>query len=291
MLPCNLLQFASPALVLVRSSSGLAAILMPDADLAVISPTFLMFRIPASTGVIGCRESAVECRERDLTGRDSDRWLRYVPECSSAASNNTDSCLFRVLSPEGLKASRARVDRFSPFNDVVDGSCYWIGAHSPIYSRDVQAVLGDFLPQNPYWFYVAHGRFDTPWLYLEAFHMCVTLGPLLHHEKKVSLFRARTIVYENNMWSSPLLTIFIPHHLVLPVSFPPDLQELYQYTDRADIEDLNVPPVQIIPRVHRVWERDVVRGSSITERQLALENRLRQSWERRVIVRGTKESQ
>lgn len=205
------------------------------------------------------------------------------------ASINADLLSFRVLNPEGLRAGRERVDDQSPLDDTVDGSCYFIGAHSPVYSRNVQAVLGDFLPQNPLWFYVAHGRFDTPWLYLEAFHMCVTLGPLLHHEKGVSLFRARTLIYENNQWYSPLLTIFIPHYLPLPVSFPPALRNLYQYTDLAVIEDLHVPPVEIIPRIPRVWKRNA-RWNFLSARQMALAIRVKRSWDKHVITKGEKEN-
>lgn len=203
----------------------------------------------------------------------------------SAASNNTDRCRFRVLHPEWLKVVHDDVVQQSPFHHTADSSCYFIGAPSPIYSRDIQTVFGDFLPLNPYWFFVAHGRFDTPWLYFEAFRMCVTLGPLLHHEKGVSLFRARTLLRESNQWISPLFTIIIPHHLTLPVWFPPFLHELYQYTNRAEVKDLDVPQVEIISQVPRVWKRDIVQFGPCTEIQAGLAIRLGQSWARR-SVRG-----
>lgn len=184
----------------------------------------------------------------------------------------------RVTSLGVLEEHAENLDQQSPSAAIPAGSYNFIGARSPIYPRDMRAVLGDFMPHNPHMFFVAHGQFDTPWLYLEAFRLCVTLGPLLHHEKDFSFFGARTSVRDGNRLSSPLLTLIIPHYLGLPVWFPLGLQGLYQYTDRAELKDLVIPEVAIDPRGVQVWRRNVVEMGPPTEIQAAAAVRLARSW-------------
>ncbi|KZP27729.1 hypothetical protein FIBSPDRAFT_886287 [Athelia psychrophila] len=183
-----------------------------------------MFQVPAavvSAGLIGRRGNAVECRESDLTGRASDRYLRGVP----------DTCI----------------------------------------------------PRDPYMFYVAFGHVTTPFLHLQAFNLFVTLGPLLHHEKDFSFFRARTIIHAGELWYAPFITLLIPHHLDFPIHFLPALRKLYQYTDRAELSDVNLPNVEIIPKNHRAWRRTAVEMGPITEIQAAMASRLQESWGRSLL--------
>lgn len=127
-------------------------------------------------------------------------------------------------------------------------------------------------------FYVAQGHVNKPWLCLEAFHLYVTLGPLLHHEKNFSFFRARTIVYEGDQWFSPFITIILPHYLEFPIWFPSELRDLCTFSDRAELKDLCLPMVEILPRVNPTWRRDVVTMGPSTEIQMAMISRLEQSW-------------
>lgn len=168
-----------------------------------------------------------------------------------------------------------------------DGSCYFLGARSPLLPCDVRSVLGEFLPQHPFIFFVAYGRVDTPWLYLEAFRMCVTRGPLLHHEKNFSLFRAITPIGNGRQ---QLLTLIVPHRLGLPVWFPPMLQELCQNSDRAELKDLCIPEVEIVPRGHRAWRREMMVPGSYTELPVAMAARLERSWTKSLDQGGVKGS-
>lgn len=160
--------------------------------------------------------------------------------------------------------------------NISGDSHFYVGACSPVSLRDVCILQGDFMPQDPFMFYVAHGRFNKPWLYLHAFHLCVTLGPLLHHEKNFSFFKARTMVCDDGQWVSPLLTLIIPHSLGLPIWFPPVFQELLQFSDRAELQDLGLPDVAIDPRGVRVW-CNVVELGPLTRTQAAVASRLEQS--------------
>ncbi|KZP17249.1 hypothetical protein FIBSPDRAFT_894368 [Athelia psychrophila] len=215
-----------------------------------------MFHNPASKDVIGCRKNAVEWREKDLTGRDPDRWLK-------------------VLSPEVVGPSADMLDRQSSSIVVPDGSRFFIGARSPVYPGDVRPVLGNFMPQDPYMLYIAQGRVDKPWLYLEAFRLCITLGPKIGHEKNFSIFRGRALIRDGGQRLSPFLTLIIPHRLGLPVWFPPVMQDLYSYSDRAKLEDLYLPS---IPFFCGVWKRVVTDDRPYTDIQAGMVRRVERGW-------------
>lgn len=239
-----------------------------------------MFHNPALTGLIRCRGNAVECREKELTGEDSDRWVRCVPDCSSTLNVILMACFDSVFTPGVLEENAENLDQQLSSIAIPDGSRFFIGARSPIFPRDVRMVQGDFMPQDPYMFFVAHGHIDTPWLILEGFRLAVTLGHLLHHEKDFSCFRARTIVYDGmrREWFSPLITLVIPHSLGLPVWFPPEIQKLYRYSDLAALKDLGVPEVEIDPRCIHIWRVNVVEMGPPTRIQAAVASRLGKSW-------------
>lgn len=122
---------------------------------------------------------------------------------------------------------------------------------------------------------MAYGRANAPWLYLQAFRLCVTLGALLHHEKDFSFFRARTIAYDGDMWSAPFLTLIIPHYL----GCSPELQRLCQSSDRACLDDLGLSPAGLVPYANRIWRRDLVMMGPPTQIQAAMVSRLEKSWE------------
>ncbi|KZP16532.1 hypothetical protein FIBSPDRAFT_894964 [Athelia psychrophila] len=216
-----------------------------------------------SAGLIGRRGNAVECRESDLTGRASDRYLS-------------------VYSP-GVLADTEVLNRQSSSIIIPDGSRYFISALVPVYPGDICSLLGNFMPQDPYMFYVAFGHVTTPFLHLQAFNLFITLGPLLHHEKDFSFFRARTIIHAGELWYAPFITLLIPHHLDFPIHFPPALRKLYQYTDRAELSDVNLPNVEIIPKNHCAWRRTAVEMGPITEIQAAMASRLQESWGRSLL--------
>ncbi|KZP15612.1 hypothetical protein FIBSPDRAFT_958627 [Athelia psychrophila] len=215
-----------------------------------------MFHNPASKGVAGCRENAVEWRDESLTGRDPDRWLR-------------------VLSPEVVGLNSDMLDRQSPSVIIPDGSRFFIGARSPVYPCDVRPVLGNFMPQDPFMFYIAEGQIDKPWLYLEAFRLCVTLGPMIGHEKNFTIFKGRALIRDGGQRYSPFLTLIIPHRLGLPVWFPPVMQDLYRYSDRAELKDLYLPTV---PHFCGIWERVVTDKRSYTNVQAAMVIRIELGW-------------
>ncbi|KZP24888.1 hypothetical protein FIBSPDRAFT_1010541 [Athelia psychrophila] len=121
-----------------------------------------MFQVPTAVltaGLLGCRGDAEECRERDLTGRDSDRFLS-------------------VYSP-GVLADSEELDRSSSSINIPDGSRYFISALIPVYPDDVRVLLGNFMPQDPYMFFVAFGHVTSPFLYLPAFRL-VEIVPRVH---------------------------------------------------------------------------------------------------------------
>lgn len=165
----------------------------------------------------------------------------------------------------------------SPNSIIASPHCF-IGAHSPLSSCDIRPVLGNFLPQDPYIFFVAHGRVDKPFLYVKAFQLCMTVGPLLRHEKNFSFFRARTIIRGVGCWFSPLFTLIIPHYLGFPVGPPPMLRKFYQWSARAGLADLYLPTVEIEPQGDSVWRRDVAIVHPCTGVQAAMGVRLEQSW-------------
>ncbi|KZP04750.1 hypothetical protein FIBSPDRAFT_967867 [Athelia psychrophila] len=227
-----------------------------------------MFQVPAAVltaGLLGCRGDAEECRERDLMGRDSDRFLS-------------------VYSP-GTLADSEELDRSSSSINIPYGSRYFISALIPVYPNNVRVLLGNFMPQDPYMFYVAFGHVTSPFLYLPAFRLYVTLGLPLHHEMNFTFFRAHTIIRSGQWWCAPFITLIIPHHLDFPVHLSLARRNLYQYTDRAWLEDLDLPNVEIAPRVHRAWRRDVVVMGPITQIQAAMASRLEQSWKRSLRVK------
>ncbi|KZP29078.1 hypothetical protein FIBSPDRAFT_947084 [Athelia psychrophila] len=189
-----------------------------------------------------------------------------------------------VYSP-GVLADSEVLDRSSSSIDIPDGSRYFISALIPVYPNDVRVLLGNFMPQDPYMFFVAFGHVTSPFLYLPAFRLYVTLGPLLHHEMNFSFFRARTIIRSGQWWCAPFITLIIPHHLDFPVHLSLARRNLYQYTDRARLEDLDLPNVEIAPQVHRAWRRDVVVMGPITQIQAAMASRLEQSWKRSLRVK------
>lgn len=162
--------------------------------------------------------------------------------------------------------------------DLPDGSCYFIGAQHPIYPGDVCSVLGKFMPQDPHVFYVAYGRMERPWIYLLGYCLFVTLGPLLHHERDFSFYRAHTIISEDDRIVSPLLTFIVPHYIDTPYSFPISLLCLYQHSDRAELADLLVPEVAPVPPAVCTWQRNVVTRGPSTVIQAAVADRLQQSW-------------
>ncbi|KZP19333.1 hypothetical protein FIBSPDRAFT_892724 [Athelia psychrophila] len=226
-----------------------------------------MFQVPAavvSAGLIGCRGNAVECREKDLTGRDSDRYLSVYSPSVLADSEVLDQALSII---------------------IPDNSRYFINVLVPVYPGHICSLLGNFMTQDPYMFYVAFGHVTTPFLHLQAFDLFVTLGPLLHHEKNFSFFRARTIVHAGTWWFAPFLTLIIPHRLDFPIRFPLALRNLYQYTDLAGLDDLRLPEVEIVPKCHRVWRRDLVEAGPITKIQAAMASRLQESWGRSLLVK------
>ncbi|KZP13553.1 hypothetical protein FIBSPDRAFT_897323 [Athelia psychrophila] len=156
-----------------------------------------MFQVPAavvSAGLIGCRGNAVECREKDLTGRDSDRYLS-------------------VYSPSVLADSEV-LDQASSII-IPDNSRYFINVLVPVYPGHIRSLLGNFMTQDPYMFYVAFGH----------------------------------------------------------------------YTDLAGLDDLRLPEVEIVPKCHRVWRRDLVEAGPITKIQAAMASRLQESWGRSLLVK------
>lgn len=167
-----------------------------------------------------------------------------------------------------------------------EGSHFFIGAPSFLYPNDVCAVLGNFLPENPHIFFVAHAQIRTPWLFVQAFRLCVSLGPLLHHEGDFSFFRGRTIVCEGDTWSSPCLTIMIPHDPDFPFwLIPTALPEAGQYSDRVSLRDLGIPRVGLVPYQNCIWRRDLVSPAFSFKVQAAMMDRLEQSWaESRLMV-------
>ncbi|KZP08239.1 hypothetical protein FIBSPDRAFT_901431 [Athelia psychrophila] len=211
-----------------------------------------MFQVPAavvSAGLIGRRGNAVECRESNLTGRASDQYLS-------------------MYSP-GVLADTEVLNRQSSSIIIPEGSRYFISVLVPVYPGDICLLLGNFMPQDPYMFYVAFGR---------AFNLFVTFGPLLHHEKDFWFFWARTIIRAGELWYTPFITLLVPHHLDSLIHFPLALRKLYQYTDCAELSDLNLPNVEIIPKNHCVWRRTAVEMGPITEIQAAMASRLQESW-------------
>lgn len=135
------------------------------------------------------------------------------------------------------------------------------------------------MPHHPFIFFVKWGRVDTSWLYLPAFHMCVTRGPLLHHEKNFSYYQARTRVYVDDQRISPFLTLIIPHHLGFPEAFHLSVQDKHELPSRAKFSDHVLPRVDIYAHRVRVWQWDRVNFYPWTEIQAASFARLQESWD------------
>lgn len=159
-----------------------------------------------------------------------------------------------------------------------DDSHHFVGLNEDLPPGSVCRVLGNFLPQNPSIFYVAWGQVThTPFLYLPAFHLAVTRGPLLHHEQNFSYYQAHTIVYVDGRLEFPVLTLMIPHHLGIPEAFQPSPQ-MHQNNHLALFSDHVLPQVEICPHRFRIWQRERVELGPATVIQDATFTRLHNSW-------------
>lgn len=221
-------------------------------------------------------------RKGDLISEVSDGGHRCVPVsvCRFAVILMS---LFVIFDSRGLSESSA--DLLALFHQVSlldnpDGSRYFAAASGPIFPHQVSCVRGNFMPQNPFIFYVTWGSLDTPWLFLPAFQLFVTCGRLLHHEHDFSYFQARTRVLVGTQRVSIPITLIIPHVVKCPGPFWPSFQDMVEMPYRTKLEELILPEVEIYTHRDRVWDWTKVEQGPWTEAQAASCDKLRESWER-----------
>lgn len=190
-----------------------------------------------------------------------------------------------VVDSRGISESSDESDnsdvlwRQSSAIDVPDSSHYFAGAAGPIRPQDVRIVRGNFLPHHSFIFFAAWtaGPILTPWLYLPAFKLFITIGSLLHHERNFSYYQGRCRVVSNGRRYSLPLTLIFPHQVWHPES---DcwLRKPLDSSHLSSLADINVPEVEINTYRFRQWVWQVPDEDQWTEAQAASFNCLDCSW-------------